>query len=94
MFANLKEYNEGLLFDIIVKPNSKNQSIKISKKKGIVISVINAAVKGKATKELIKFLENKFGKDVSVFKANKNYQKTIFVSNICIEEFKQLLNIK
>ena len=94
MALNIIEYDNGIKFDVSVKPNAKKKSIKISNKKGIVASVINAAVKGQATKELLLMFKNMLKHEVSVNSVSKNHQKTLFVSNMSKQEFKKCLNIK
>ena len=94
MALNIIEHDNGIKFDVFVKPNAKKQSIKVSNKKGIVVSVINAPVKGQATKELLLMFKNIFKQEVVVHSVSKNHQKTLFVSNISKEEFKKRLNIK
>ena len=94
MALNITEYDNGIKFDVFVKPNAKKQSIKVSNKKGIVASVVNAAVKGHATKELLLMFRNILKREVSVHSVSKNHQKTLFVSNISKDEFKKCLNIK
>lgn len=94
MALNIIEHDNELKFDVFVKPNSKKQSIKASNKKGIIVSVVNAAVKGNATKELLLLLKNILKREVSVHSVSKNHQKTLFVSNISKDEFKKCLNIK
>jgi uncharacterized protein YggU (UPF0235/DUF167 family) len=39
MKEGIRTYEGGVLFNIVVKPNARKQSIKVSKKSGIVISV-------------------------------------------------------
>ena len=94
MSLNITEYDNGIKFDVSVKPNAKKQSIKVSNKKGIVASVVNVAVKGHATKELLLMFRNILKREVSVHSVSKNHQKTLFVSNISKDEFKKCLNIK
>ncbi|MBE9468328.1 MAG: DUF167 domain-containing protein [Bacteroidetes bacterium] len=94
MALNITEFDNGIKFDVFVKPNSKKQSVKISNKKGFFVSVVNAAVKGSATKELLSLLKNILKQEVVVHSVSKNHQKTLFVSNITKDEFKKCLNIK
>ncbi len=75
---NIRPYQDGVLFDVQVKPASPCPRIKVSKKKGMVVSVTNPPVKGHANRELIKLFQSELGLEVSIHKSGKNYRKTLF----------------
>lgn len=88
-----REHEQGVLFEISVKPNAKKQGIKAGKKKGIVVSVTNAPTGGNASRELIALLRTVTGSNVSLYKTYKNHRKTLFAPNISLGRFKDLMNI-
>jgi len=89
----IRAHQSGVLFQVFVKPNSKKQTIKAKQKTGFVVSVTSAAVGGSATRELLKLLKVRIGRDVSVYQAHKNHEKTLFAANISIDAFKRIMNI-
>lgn len=78
MKLNIRPYREGVLFDVQVKPGAPRTRIKVSRKKGMEVSVTNPPVRGRANRELIKLFQSDFGLEVSLHKSWKNYRKTIF----------------
>jgi uncharacterized protein (TIGR00251 family) len=90
----IREHENGILFEISVKPNAKKQSVKASKKKGIVVSLINPPTGGNANRELITLLKTVTGSNISLYKTHKNHQKTLFAPDFSVRQFKHLMNIK
>ena len=93
MERGMQQLSDGVLFDVSVKPNSGKDAIKTSKKNGIVIFTVSPAVKGQASKEVIKLLRDLLGTEVSIHKTLKNHRKTMFASGICMDELKERLGI-
>jgi uncharacterized protein (TIGR00251 family) len=89
----IRPHENGVLFNVSVKPNSRKQTIKTKRKTGFIISVTSAAVGGSATRELLTLLKSSIGSDVSVYQAHKNHEKTLFAADISIDAFKRIMNI-
>ena len=89
----IRSHQNGVLFQVSVKPNSKKQTIKAKQKTGLVISVTSAPVGGNATRELLTLLKSRIGGDVSVYRTHKNHEKTLFAADISIDAFKEIMNI-
>ena len=76
---NIRPYQDGVLFEVQVRPASPRARIKVSRKKGMVVSVTNPPVQGHANRELLKLFRSELGLEVSIHKSWKNYRKTLFV---------------
>ena len=89
----MQQLSDGVFFEGSVKPNSGKVAVKASKKNGIVIFTASPAVKGQASKEVIKILRELIGTEISIHKTLKNHRKTLFASGICEDELKERLGI-
>ena len=89
----IRSYTNGALLDITVKPDSNHRRVKVSRKNGVVVSVVNPPVKGRANREVEELFSRLLGKRVSIHKCDKNYHKTIFVPDVGPDELKRMLDI-
>lgn len=90
----VRPYEKGSLLDITVKPDSNHQRVKVSRKNGVVVSVVNPPVKGHANREVEQLLSRLLGRNVSIHKCDKNYHKTVFVPGIGVDELKGILGMQ
>ncbi|CAB49423.1 DUF167 domain-containing protein [Pyrococcus abyssi] len=91
----LKEVREGVILRVIVKPNARENSIEgIDEWRGrIKVNIKAQPVKGKANRELIKFLSNLFGAEVEILKGETSREKDVLVRGVNLEEVKRRLKL-
>ncbi|NPA62943.1 MAG: YggU family protein [Methanococci archaeon] len=77
----IKERKDGILIDIDVQANAKRNEIAgINEwRKRLSVKIKAPAIEGKANKEIIKFFENLFKKDVEIILGKTSSQKTILI---------------
>jgi uncharacterized protein (TIGR00251 family) len=89
----IRENKDGVLIDIDVQANAKkNEIVGINEwRKRLVIKIKAPATEGKANKEIIKFLNDIFKKDVEIVAGKLNPQKTVLVKGIKKDEVIEIL---
>lgn len=91
----LSKVAHGVQLQIVVKPNSRKQSIKKDEAiNSLIISIKSPPEKGKANKELIKLLSKTFGcssSAVLILTGHTSQDKTVLIQNIPFKEIKEKL---
>ncbi|MFW9922454.1 MAG: DUF167 domain-containing protein [Candidatus Thorarchaeota archaeon] len=89
----LTQTNEGILLKIVVKPNSKQQEIKKeSEVDYLFISLKSPPDKGKANKELLKFLSSILKitlSNITLKSGHTSRDKIILITGISLDEVKK-----
>jgi len=80
----LKNFKDGILINVRVKPNSSTFSIKRNSQ--IIINCKSSPEKNKANIEIIKELERIFNREVEILFGLKSNKKSILIHNISEEE--------
>jgi uncharacterized protein (TIGR00251 family) len=92
----LEETTSGIKLKIVVKPGSKQQRINVNSEGNyLLIAVKSPPDKGKANKELLKFLAKHLdlsSSNLTIISGQTSRDKTILVSNISVEEIKKRIN--
>ncbi len=90
----IRTYAGGVLLEITVKPGSSHQRVKVSRKNGVEVSVVNPPVKGHANREVERLLSRLLGRQVSIHKSGKNYHKIMFIPGVSEQDVKRMLDIQ
>jgi uncharacterized protein (TIGR00251 family) len=85
----MKETRDGLIIEVMVKPNSKRFAL--TRKDGqLILEVTSPPREGKANMEIIKGLKRLFGKDVEIVRGLKSKDKVILVRGANADEVERL----
>ena len=94
----LTEKDENVLVKIAVKPNSRKKNIIVdSKENFLFVDLLAPPDKGKANKELLKFLSNFLDISLSRFQISSGHttrNKIVLIKNVTKEEIKVKLQIE
>ncbi|MBN2154457.1 MAG: YggU family protein [Candidatus Lokiarchaeota archaeon] len=91
----VREIKKGLLLNIVIKPNSRENQIK-SNTENIIVFIKSPPVKGKANKELLIYLSSVFKlskTQLSIISGHKSKNKTILIENSDSKQKEEILNI-
>ena len=88
----LKETNEGLIIEVIVKPRSKNSKIEFIDNKLIFFSK-NQPIKGRVNKELVRALSNFAGVKVRIFSGFKSNNKILLLEKVDKNKFLKIIKM-
>jgi len=86
----LHETAQGVVLDVHVKPNSKKFQVELDGDE-LVVSCLEAPVKGKVNRELIKKFSRLFNRRVEIASGFTSRQKKILIRDIEAEEVKRIL---
>ena len=88
-----REVDDGIILKIAVKPNSKKQELILDNNVDfITISLKSQPDKGKANKELTKFLADILGttsSNIQIIKGQTSRDKQVLIRDLAIEEIKE-----
>ena len=94
----LTEKDENVLVKIAVKPNSRKKNIIVdSKENFLFVNLLAPPDKGKANKELLRFLSNFLDISLSRFQISSGHttrNKIVLIKNVTKEEIKVKLQIE
>ena len=86
----MQETAQGVVLDVHVKPNSKKFQVELDGDE-LVVSCLEAPVKGKVNRELIKKFSRLFNRRVEIASGFTSRQKKILIRDIEAEEVKRIL---
>lgn len=87
----LLETDQGVVFEVHVKPNSKVFQLKVENDELIVLCR-EAPVKGKVNKQLLKQFSRFFGRKVELVSGFTSRQKRFLVNNVKVEDVNRILS--
>ena len=86
----MQETAQGVVLDVHVKPNSKKFQVELDGDE-LVVSCLEAPVKGKVNRELIKKFSRLFNRRVEIASGFTSRQKKILIRDIEAEEVNRIL---
>jgi len=91
----IKESKEGIVLQIVITPNAKDNSIEGIEpwKKRLKVKIAAPPRGGKANKELIKFFSKLFKRDVTIIRGETSREKDILIKNATKEEIEKILGL-
>ena len=80
----ISQKNNAILLKVVVKPNSKQQSLQLDITKDfLIVSLKSTPTKGKANKELVKYLSSTFSVSsyqIEIISGHTSRDKTILIT--------------
>lgn len=93
----LSETKDGTILKVVAKPNSKRQQITIdSEEKFVVISLKSPPAKGKANKELVKFLAKLLdlsSSQLMIISGQTSRDKSLLISGKTLSEIREKIEL-
>jgi uncharacterized protein (TIGR00251 family) len=90
---NIKETKDGVILEVLVKPNSQRFDIVVDDDE-IVVFCTEQPVKGKVNKELVKAFSKLFHAKVELVSGLTSKQKRLLITGVAKNEVEQLLRVR